>query len=126
MSRADELRAQLAAAEAEEETLNVLTKAREYYRENPDDPTAKAAAQEAALALRTARGAHRALRDIGPARDRLQAEEAAFAKEATPERGVYVAAAQRLVSRLEALIGAGVDATVTPSPAGAGTSVERV
>lgn len=129
MSRADELRAQLAAAEAEEESLSALEQARNYFRQNPDDPEAKAAAQAASLAVRAARGAHRALRDIGPAREFLQAAEKAFAEDAAPEKGAAVQAARRAVARMEALLpdgDTGVDAAVRPTLAGVGSTVERV
>lgn len=59
MSRADELRRQLAQVEAEESAETDLANARQEYRANPDDPAAKAAAQDAAQRLRDVRQAQR-------------------------------------------------------------------
>lgn len=64
MSRADDLRAQLAAVEAEEEAEATLNAAVEAYRANLDDPAAKAAATEAAQALRAVRAETRADRGL--------------------------------------------------------------
>lgn len=65
MSRADELRAQLAAVEAEEAAEDALRSARDAYRANPDDDAAKAAAKAAARELRTVRETARVDRGLG-------------------------------------------------------------
>jgi hypothetical protein len=64
MGRADELRAQLAAAEAEETALAALDEARAAYRAAPDDIVAKATAQAAAKVVRDTRAQLRAHRVV--------------------------------------------------------------
>lgn len=62
MSRADELRRQLADLEAEESAQADLSAARTAYRASPDDQKAKAAAQDAAARLREVRKLQRETR----------------------------------------------------------------
>jgi hypothetical protein len=59
MSRADELRAQLAEFEAEDEAATELRAARAAFRDRPGDPAAKERAQAAAARLRQVRAAAR-------------------------------------------------------------------
>jgi hypothetical protein len=125
MSRADELRAQLAAVEAEDAAQADLDRARETYREAPDDPAAKAAARAAAETLRRVRAEQRVDRDLTKAHEDLAAAEQKRA-EAPDDEDVFAAvlAARSVVQRLERLVP--VDATAAPGPAAASSGVGKV
>lgn len=127
MNRADELREQLAAAEAEGKMLAQLAEAKETFRAT-GDPSDKESMQDAARAVRAARAAMRSCRDIPPARDAVSVAESTYAADPSEAAAATLINARRTLARIEALLPAGatVGAKVRPAPVGAGTSVEVI